>query len=355
MFAVFPYSGVGPKLKPMKVLVTGGAGYIGSHTSLCLLEEGHDVVVFDNLVNSSAESVLRVQELSGKRVDFREGDLLDQDAIDKVFADHSIDAVIHFAGLKAVGESVENPLMYYRNNVVGTLNLLNSMERAGVRQLVFSSSATVYGASESVPLPESLPLDATNPYGRTKEQIEDILSDLGQADPRWSIALLRYFNPVGAHESGRIGEDPQGRPNNLVPFVAQVAVGRRDKVMVFGNDYPTPDGTGVRDYIHVMDLASGHIAALRYMGGKAGTFRWNLGTGRGSSVLEVIEAFSAAAGRSIPFEFAPRRPGDAARSFADASAALDQLGWSATRDLAQMCEDHWRWQSSNPLGFPKES
>lgn len=339
----------------MKVLVTGGAGYIGSHTSLCLLEDGHDVVVFDNLVNSSAESVLRIEELSGKRVDFCEGDLLDQDAIDKVFADHSIDAVIHFAGLKAVGESVENPLMYYRNNVVGTLNLLNSMERARVRLLVFSSSATVYGASESVPLPESLPLDATNPYGRTKEQIEDILSDLGQADPRWCIALLRYFNPVGAHESGRIGEDPLGRPNNLVPFIAQVAVGRRDKVMVFGNDYPTLDGTGVRDYIHVMDLASGHIAALRHMGGKTGTFRWNLGTGRGSSVLEVIEAFSAAAGRSIPFEFVPRRPGDAARSFADVSAAFEHLGWSATRDLAQMCEDHWRWQSSNPLGFPKES
>jgi UDP-glucose 4-epimerase len=335
----------------MKILVTGGAGYIGSHTTLCLLEAGHDVVVFDNLVNSSAESLRRVGELSGRAVDFREGDLLDADAVDRVFAEGGIDAVIHFAGLKAVGESVERPLRYYRNNVVGTLNLLDSMEKAGVRRLVFSSSATVYGAAEQVPLPESLPLDATNPYGRTKEQIEDILSDLGAADPRWSIAVLRYFNPAGAHESGRIGEDPKGRPNNLVPFVAQVAVGRRDKVMVFGNDYPTPDGTGVRDYIHVMDLAAGHLAALRYLGDRTGTFRWNLGTGHGSSVLEVIKAFGAAAGHSVPYEFAPRRPGDAATSYADATAARNQLGWSAQRNVAQMCEDHWRWQSLNPLGF----
>ncbi|CAN7495653.1 UDP-glucose 4-epimerase GalE [Arthrobacter sp. LjRoot14] len=339
----------------MKVLVTGGAGYIGSHTTLGLLEDGHDVIVFDNLANSSVEAVRRVEELAGKKVDFREGNLLDADATDMVFAECDIDAVIHFAGLKAVGESVEKPLMYYRNNVVGTLNLLDSMEKAGVRHLVFSSSATVYGAAEHMPLPESLPLDATNPYGRTKEQIEDILSDLSEADPRWSITLLRYFNPVGAHESGQIGEDPQGRPNNLVPFVAQVAVGRRDKVVVFGNDYPTADGTGVRDYIHVMDLAAGHLAALRYMWKKTGTFRWNLGTGRGSSVLEVIEAFSEAAGRSIPYEFAPRRPGDAARSYADASAALTHLGWSAQRSLAEMCEDHWRWQSSNPSGFAREN
>ena len=336
-------------------MVTGGAGYIGSHTTLGLLENGHDVVVIDNLVNSSAESVKRVEELSGKKIDFRRCDLLDAHDIDLVFARGDIDAVIHFAGLKAVGESVENPLKYYKNNVIGTLNLLDSMEKAGVRRLVFSSSATVYGASEHVPLLESLPLDATNPYGRTKEQIEDILSDLSRADPRWSITLLRYFNPVGAHESGRIGEDPRGRPNNLVPFVAQVAVGRRDKVMVFGNDYPTPDGTGVRDYIHVMDLAAGHLAALQHMGNKTGTFRWNLGTGRGSSVLEVIEAFGAAAGRSIPYEFAPRRPGDAATSYADASAALLHLGWSAQRDLAQMCNDHWRWQSSNPLGFATQN
>ncbi|KRE74498.1 UDP-glucose 4-epimerase GalE [Arthrobacter sp. Soil762] len=339
----------------MKVLVTGGAGYIGSHTTLCLLENGHDVVVFDNLVNSSPESVQRVEELSGKKVDFRRGDLLNAHAIDSVFAECGIDAVIHFAGLKAVGESVENPLKYYRNNVIGTLNLLDSMEKSGVRRLVFSSSATVYGAAEHVPLSESLPLDATNPYGRTKEQIEDILSDLSAADPRWSITLLRYFNPAGAHESGRIGEHPQGRPNNLVPFIAQVAVGRRDKVLVFGSDYPTPDGTGIRDYIHVMDLAAGHLAALQYTGNKTGTFRWNLGTGRGSSVLEVIQAFSAAAGRSIPYEFVPRRPGDAARSYADATAALEHLGWSAQRDLAKMCEDHWRWQSSNPFGFATEN
>ncbi|WP_160664721.1 UDP-glucose 4-epimerase GalE [Pseudarthrobacter sp. ATCC 49987] len=335
----------------MKVLVTGGAGYIGSHTTLCLLEEGHDVVVLDNLMNSDRESLRRVEKLTGRPVRFLEVDLLDAAAVDSVFDGGGFDAVIHFAGLKAVGESVAKPLMYYQNNVVGTLNLLHSMDAAGVRTLVFSSSATVYGTSESVPLVEKSPLDATNPYGRTKEQIEDILSDLGAADPRWSIALLRYFNPVGAHESGLIGEDPQGVPNNLLPFVAQVAVGRREKVMVFGNDYPTADGTGVRDYIHVMDLASGHLAALEYLKGKAGVFRWNLGTGRGSSVLEVIEEFGRAAGHAVPYEFAPRRPGDAAVSYADPSAALADLGWSARRDLAQMCEDHWRWQSSNPDGY----
>lgn len=338
-------------LEGMKVLVTGGAGYIGSHATLCLLEEGHEVVVLDNLMNSNPESLRRVEQLTGRPVDFRELDLLDAPAVDRIFAEGGFEAVIHFAGLKAVGESVEKPLMYYHNNVVGTLNLLQSMERAGVRRLVFSSSATVYGASEEVPLIEKSPLDATNPYGRTKEQIEDILSDLGAADPRWSIALLRYFNPVGAHESGLIGEDPQGIPNNLLPFVAQVAVGRREKVRVFGNDYPTPDGTGVRDYIHVMDLAAGHLAALGYLQNKAGVFRWNLGTGRGSSVLEVIEAFSRAAGHAVPYEFAARRPGDAAVSYADPSAALADLGWSAKRDLAQMCEDHWRWQSRNPQGY----
>jgi len=335
----------------MKVLVTGGAGYIGSHTTLCLLEAGHDVVVLDNLMNSNPESLRRVERLVGKKVDFREVDLLDAAAVDAVFAGGGFDAVIHFAGLKAVGESVQKPLWYYQNNVVGTLNLLHSMDAAGVRRLVFSSSATVYGASEEVPLIEKAPLDATNPYGRTKEQIEDILSDLGAADARWSIALLRYFNPVGAHESGLIGEDPSGIPNNLLPFVAQVAVGRREKVMVFGNDYPTPDGTGVRDYIHVMDLAGGHLAALDFISGKESVFRWNLGTGRGSSVLEVIEAFGRAVGRPVPYEFAPRRPGDAAVSYADPSAALADLGWSARRNLAQMCEDHWRWQSNNPHGY----
>ncbi|MFW0774878.1 UDP-glucose 4-epimerase GalE [Paenarthrobacter nitroguajacolicus] len=335
----------------MKVFVTGGAGYIGSHTTLCLLEDGHEVVVYDNLSNSTVHSLRRVQELTGRVVDFREGDLLDGDAIDQVFDEGGFDAVIHFAGLKAVGESVAKPIRYYRNNVVGTLNLLESMEKAGLRRLVFSSSATVYGDSSDVPLVEKSPLDATNPYGRTKEQIEDILSDLRASDPRWSIAILRYFNPVGAHESGQIGEDPQGTPNNLLPFVAQVAVGRRDKVFVYGNDYPTPDGTGIRDYIHVMDLAAGHIAALGYLESHTGDFRWNLGTGRGSSVLDVIEAFSAAAGHPIAHEFAPRRPGDVAVSYADPSGALADLGWSARRDLDRMCQDHWRWQSSNPYGY----
>lgn len=332
-------------------MITGGAGYIGSHTSLCLLEAGHEVVVIDNLMGSRFESLARVQRLTGKQIEFHAVDLLEARAVEAVFAESRMDAVIHFAGLKAVGESVKSPLLYYQNNVVGTLNLLQAMDMADVRTLVFSSSATVYGASEDVPLSEGAPLAATNPYGRTKEQIEDILSDLSFADPRWRIALLRYFNPVGAHESGIIGEDPGGVPNNLLPFVAQVAVGRHEKVMVFGQDYPTADGTGVRDYVHVMDLAAGHLAALDFLKSKAGAFRWNLGTGRGSSVLEVIQAFSVAAGRDIPYEFAARRPGDAAISYADPSAALTDLGWSAHRNLARMCEDHWRWQSNNPLGY----
>lgn len=338
-------------METMKVLVTGGAGYIGSHMVLCLLEAGHDVVVLDNLANSSAESLRRVEELTGRHPEFVELDLLDAAGVDALFASSGFDSVIHFAGLKAVGESVAEPLRYYQNNIVGTLNLLASMDKHGVRSLVFSSSATVYGASEEVPLIEKMPLDATNPYGRTKEQIEDILTDLGAADPTWRVALLRYFNPVGAHESGRIGEDPTGIPNNLLPFVAQVAVGRREKVMVFGNDYPTPDGTGVRDYIHVMDLAAGHLAALSFLTSHEGVFTWNLGTGNGSSVLEVIAAFGDAAGAPIPFEFAARRPGDAAVSYADPSAALADLGWSAHRNLAQMCADHWRWQKHNPNGY----
>ncbi|MDZ4091174.1 MAG: UDP-glucose 4-epimerase GalE [Arthrobacter sp.] len=335
----------------MKVLVTGGAGYIGSHTTLSLLEDGHDVVVLDNLSNSNAESLRRVEEISGHHLDFRQVDLLDVAALDELLGEFQFDAVIHFAGLKAVGESVKKPLAYYQNNVVGTLNLLHGMERAGVRSLVFSSSATVYGASEQIPLNEDEPLNASNPYGRTKEQIEDILSDLGAADSRWRIALLRYFNPAGAHASGRIGEDPQGMPNNLLPFVAQVAVGRREKVTVFGADYPTPDGTGIRDYIHVVDLAAGHIAALGFLIRHSGVFRWNLGTGRGTSVLEVIHAFGEASGQKIKHEIADRRPGDAAISYADPSAALADLGWSATKTLAQMCEDHWRWQRNNPLGY----
>jgi UDP-glucose 4-epimerase len=335
----------------MRILVTGGTGYIGSHTTLALLEAGHDVVVVDNLANSSEESLRRVQELANRSAAFRKVDLLDVETLGEVFDAEKIDAVIHFAGLKAVGESVEQPLRYYHNNVTGTLNLLRCMEAHDVRTIVFSSSATVYGNSDQVPLTEKMPLDATNPYGRTKEQIEDILSDLGASDERWRIALLRYFNPVGAHESGRIGEDPTGVPNNLLPFVAQVAVGRREKVRVFGSDYPTPDGTGVRDYIHVMDLAAGHLAALDYIAGRSGVRRWNLGTGRGSSVLEVLEAFGKAAGFEIPRELTDRRPGDAAVSYADPTAALAELGWSAERSLEQMCQDHWRWQKENPNGY----
>ncbi|MCC9146364.1 MULTISPECIES: UDP-glucose 4-epimerase GalE [unclassified Arthrobacter] len=338
----------------MRILVTGGTGYIGSHTTLALLEAGHDVVVVDNLLNSSEESLRRVQELTGRKAEFIKADLLDEAALEAVFDSRPIDAVIHFAGLKAVGESVAKPLYYYSNNVVGTINLLHAMDRHDVRTIVFSSSATVYGASEEVPLTEDSPMDAVNPYGRTKEQIEDILSDLGAADERWNVALLRYFNPAGAHESGRIGEDPTGTPNNLLPFVAQVAVGRREKVMVFGNDYPTPDGTGVRDYIHVVDLAAGHLAALNFLGETPGVHRWNLGTGNGSSVLEVLSAFSAAAGKEIPYEFAARRPGDAAVSYADPAAAHADLGWRAERTLESMCEDHWRWQKNNPEGYAAE-
>jgi UDP-glucose 4-epimerase len=284
-------------------------------------------------------------------VDFREVDLLDAAGVDAVFAEGGFDAVIHFAGLKAVGESVEKPLWYYQNNVVGTLNLLHSMDAAGVRRLVFSSSATVYGASEEVPLIEKAPLDATNPYGRTKEQIEDILSDLGAADNRWHIALLRYFNPVGAHPSGRIGEDPQGIPNNLVPFIAQVAVGRREKLMVFGGDYDTPDGTCLRDYIHVVDLAEGHVAALNHVAERTGVFRWNLGSGKGSSVLEVMRSFEKAVGHALPYEITGRRAGDLPAFWADATSALADLSWSTTKTVDQMCEDHWRWQKNNPLGY----
>ncbi|MCJ8503876.1 UDP-glucose 4-epimerase GalE [Kocuria flava] len=336
----------------MKILVTGGTGYIGSHTVLALLEAGHDVVVADNLSNSSRTSLDRVEELAGRRVAaFERTDLLDAAGLDALFAAHRPEAVIHFAGLKAVGESAEKPLWYYRTNVAGTLNLLDAMAAHGCRSIVFSSSATVYGAPEEMPLTEKQPMDAQNPYGRTKEHIEDMLVDLAASDPSWSVALLRYFNPVGAHPSGRIGEDPTGVPNNLLPFIAQVAVGRRPTLRVFGDDYPTPDGTGVRDYIHVVDLAEGHLRALDRITGRPGVHTWNLGTGRGHSVLEVHAAFERASGRTVPYEVVDRRPGDAAVSYADPSAALADLGWSAERDLDTMCRDHWNWQRSNPQGY----
>jgi UDP-glucose 4-epimerase len=335
----------------MRILVTGGTGYIGSHTVLSLQEAGHEVVVIDNLVNSSEESLRRVAELSGSAAVFHRVDLVDEAAVDAVFDEHRIDAVIHFAGLKAVGESVREPLKYYHNNLVGTLTLLRVMDRHDVRSIVFSSSATVYGEHNPIPYIEKMEIGANNPYGRTKEQIEDILADLGAADGRWHIALLRYFNPVGAHPSGRIGEDPQGIPNNLVPFIAQVAVGRREKLMVFGGDYDTPDGTCLRDYIHVVDLAEGHVAALKHVADRAGVFRWNLGSGKGSSVLEVLRSFEKAAGKTIPYEITERRSGDLPAFWADASSALADLGWSTTKTVDEMCEDHWRWQRNNPQGY----
>lgn len=335
----------------MKIMVTGGAGYIGSHTSIGLLQNGHELVVVDNLANSSAEAVQRVQEISGRSVVFHATDLLDESALEEIFVQEQPEAVIHFAGLKSVGESVSDPLRYYQNNLIGTLNLLSSMANHGIRKLVFSSSATVYSANAPSPLDESASLGPVNPYGRTKLQIEEMLGDLAASDPDWRIAMLRYFNPVGAHPSGRIGEDPSGTPNNLLPYVAQVAIGRRERVTVHGDDYLTPDGTGVRDYVHVMDLADGHIAALEFLNAHCGVFRWNLGTGTGYSVLEVIRNFAAASGQEIPFEIGARRPGDVAASIARPAAALKQLGWSAARDLAQMCQDHWRWQKDNPRGF----
>lgn len=335
----------------MKILVTGGAGYIGSHTVLLLLEAGHDVAVIDNLSNASAESLRRVEELTARKVSLHVGDVRERADLDPVMAQFRPEAVVHFAGMKAVGESTEIPLTYYENNVGGTMTLLRAMEAVECRSIVFSSSATVYGEVEEMPLAEKLPLDAVNPYGRTKEQVEDILSDVAASDERWNVGLLRYFNPVGAHPSGRIGEDPHGIPNNLMPFVAQVAVGRRDTLRVFGDTYPTPDGTGVRDYIHVMDLAQGHVAAVEFLAARGGLHRWNLGTGRGYSVLEVREAFERASGREIPYEIVERRPGDVAVSYADPSAALADLGWAATRDLDDMCADAWRWQEANPQGY----
>lgn len=333
------------------ILVTGGSGFIGSHTVLELLEENYQVTVFDNLSNSKKESLNRVEKLTGRSLDFHVADLLDKNSLRKVFSSQAFDSVIHFAGLKAVGESVEKPLLYYQNNVAGTLNLCEVMLEFGVKNLVFSSSATVYGDPESSPITEESPLKSVNPYGATKLIIENILKDLFHSDPSWSIALLRYFNPVGAHESGEIGEDPNGIPNNLMPFVTQVAVGKRDKLSVFGDGYPTKDGTGIRDYIHVKDLAKGHLKALEKITADRGLHIYNLGTGKGSSVLDVVEAFETATGIKIPYEITPRRSGDAAICYADASKAGRELGWRTEKSLLDMCRDAWNWQQKNPEGY----
>ncbi len=340
----------------MAILVTGGAGYIGSHTCVELLNAGYEVVVVDNLYNASEKALERVEEITGKTLKFYEADLLDKGALKAIFDAEKIDAVIHFAGYKAVGESVQKPLEYYENNIGGTLNLCNAMREHGVKNLIFSSSATVYGYQKVMPISEeSEKQPATNPYGWTKWMIEEILKSVNIADPSWNVILLRYFNPIGAHESGLIGEDPKGIPNNLVPYVAQVAVGRRDFVHVYGNDYETPDGTGVRDYIHVVDLAKGHLAALGKLKDKPGVVVYNLGTGRGYSVLEVIKAFSEACGHEIPYRIEPRRAGDLAFVYSDPSKAERELGWKAQYDIADMCRDSWNWQSKNPNGYNEEN
>ncbi|MFC1878962.1 UDP-glucose 4-epimerase GalE [Chloroflexota bacterium] len=333
------------------ILVTGGAGYIGSHTCVALLQSGYQVTVVDNLSNSKEESLKRVQELSSKKLTFHKVNLLDQPAIEAIFKGNNFDAVIHFAGLKAVGESVSMPINYYHNNITGTLILCDVMARHNVKNLVFSSSATVYGDSAEVPLHEELPCAPTNPYGRTKWMIEIILKDLHISDPTWNIALLRYFNPVGAHSSGRIGEDPQGIPNNLLPFIAQVAVGRRTALKVFGDDYPTHDGTGIRDYIHVNDLALGHIKALDKLNTHPGIVTYNLGSNKGYSVLDILEAFEKACGREIPYQVVARRPGDVATSYANASKANQELDWRTRYGIDEICADTWRWQANNPNGY----
>ena len=335
----------------MRILVTGGAGYIGSHACIELLNAGYEVVVLDNLSNSKEESLRRAQEITGKTLEFHLADLLDKPAIDRIFDRAQVDAVIHFAGLKAVGESVTIPLRYYHNNITGTLNLCDAMSAHGVKHLVFSSSATVYGDPHTVPITEDFPTTATNPYGWTKWMIEQILRDAYRADKTWNIALLRYFNPIGAHASGRIGEDPNGIPNNLLPYIAQVAVGKLPKVSVFGNDYPTPDGTGVRDYIHVVDLSIGHVRALEKLRTNPGLVTYNLGTGNGYSVLQVIAAFEKACGKKIPYQLVARRAGDVAACYADPAKAKAELGWIAERGIDQMCADSWAWQSKNPNGY----
>lgn len=335
----------------MHVLVTGGAGYIGSHTVVELLDAGHEVTVVDNLVNSSLESLKRVQEITGKDVTFVELDLCNEQKTLELFENHSFDAVIHFAGLKAVGESVAKPLLYYDNNLISTISLCKAMEATNVRQLVFSSSATVYGSPEHVPITENSAIHPTNPYGQTKAMIEQILKDLAATSSGWNITLLRYFNPIGAHESGKIGEDPEGIPNNLLPFVAQVAIGKRESLTVHGNDYDTPDGTCIRDYIHVVDLAKGHLAAIEQGKPSSEAAMYNLGTGKGSSVLEVVKAFEQASGKQIPYQIGPRRAGDIAVCYADTAKAANELKWKAEKNLEDACKDTWRWQSHNPNGY----
>lgn len=336
----------------MNVLVTGGMGYIGSHTCIQMIHAGMNPVILDNLYNSKSTVLDRIEKVAGVKPKFVEGDIRNKALMVKLLTEHKIDAVIHFAGLKAVGESVQKPLEYYDNNVNGTLVLVSAMREAGVKSLVFSSSATVYGDPASVPITEDFPTSATNPYGRSKLMVEECLTDFQQANPDWSITLLRYFNPVGSHPSGELGEDPQGIPNNLMPFVSQVAVGRREFLSVFGSDYPTKDGTGVRDYIHVMDLADGHIAALQKVGNKAGLHIYNLGTGIGYSVLDMVKAFELASNKQVPYKLVDRRPGDIAECWADPAKAEQELGWKASRTLEEMTQDTWRWQSNNPQGYP---
>jgi len=335
----------------MNILVTGGAGYIGSHTCIELLNSGNRVVVIDNLCNSNKDSLRRIEKITGKSLTFYQVDICSGNSLREIFSSMSIDAVIHFAGYKAVGESVEMPIDYYHNNVSGTLSLLSAMKDFDVKNLVFSSSATVYGDPQSVPIMEDFPLSATNPYGRSKLMIEDVCSDLYLSDNSWNIALLRYFNPVGAHKSGSIGEDPNGTPNNLMPYISQVAIGKRDKLLIYGNDYDTHDGTGVRDYIHVTDLAKGHLNALEKLSSKPGLVIYNLGTGKGYSVLEMVSAFESASGKKIPYEFVARRAGDIAICYADTSYAQRELNWKAKYGIEKMAEDAWRWQKNNPKGY----
>ena len=336
----------------MSILVTGGAGYIGSHTCVELLEAGYEVVVVDNLYNASPKAIERVEEITGKKVTFYEADLLDKEALEKIFSNHDIDAVIHFAGYKAVGESVQKPIEYYHNNMTGTLILCDVMRNHGVKNIVFSSSATVYGDTAQIPITENCPKgQPTNPYGWTKSMLEQVLTDIHTSDNEWNVILLRYFNPIGAHKSGIIGEDPKGIPNNLVPYIAQVAVGKRAALGVFGNDYDTPDGTGVRDYIHVVDLAAGHVKAIEKIKQNPGVEVYNLGTGNGYSVLQVVEAFGKACGHPIPYEIKPRREGDIATCYCDPQKAKEDLGWTAKYGVDEMCQDTWRWQSGNPNGY----